>query len=78
MTYNDKAHHDSLRQRFRNVIEHRGYSGAAVEGILEEWFPEYIEDIEGFEEMLAAYENNNFNPSLESIGRNRRKREESS
>lgn len=67
MGYNDAAHHEQLRQRFRNVIEHRGYGPLAVEGILEEWFPQYIEDIGSFENMLKCYEDNSYDPTDEQL-----------
>lgn len=67
MGYNDAAHHEQLRQRFRNVIVRRGYSGGAPDSILAEWFPKYIEDIDSFEKMLKVYEDNDFNPSDEQL-----------
>lgn len=62
MGYNDAAHHEQLRQRFRAVIIGAGYSGEAPDRILAEYFPQYIEDIPAFEKMLAEYEQDGHDP----------------
>lgn len=45
-----------LEARFRAVIASRGYSGPAIDGIIEEWLPKYLKDIPGFLQMLDKYE----------------------
>jgi hypothetical protein len=45
-----------LRRRFHAVIISRGYSEVAAQGILEEWFPKYLQDVDGFKKMLEEYE----------------------
>ena len=62
MTYNDRVHHEQLRERFRKVIIGAGYSGDAPGAILAEWFDKYIVDIPKFEAMLERYENNDYDP----------------
>ena len=37
-----------LTRRFHDVIISRGYSEVAAQGILAEWFPKYIQDVDGF------------------------------
>lgn len=45
-----------LRDRFHKVIIGAGYSEAAAQGILAEYFIEYMKDVPKFMEMLARYE----------------------
>ena len=45
-----------LTRRFHDVIISRGYSEVAAQGILDEWFPKYIQDVDGFKKMLDGYE----------------------
>jgi len=49
--------HGNLRERFHKVILGAGYSEAAAQGILDEWFDKYMLDIPRFVTMLEEYEN---------------------
>ena len=56
VAYNMDDLRERLRSRFHAVIISRGYSEAAAQGILAEWFPKYIQDVDGFKKMLDGYE----------------------
>jgi hypothetical protein len=54
--YKVEALKAELRNRFHSVIISRGYSEVAAQGILDEWFPRYIQDVDAFKAMLDGYE----------------------
>jgi hypothetical protein len=56
VAYNMDDLRERLRSRFHAVIISRGYSEAAAQGILKEWLPKYMQDVEGFKKMLEEYE----------------------
>ena len=45
-----------LRERFHKVILGAGYSENASQGILAEYFDQYMQDVPEFVKMLEAYE----------------------
>jgi hypothetical protein len=47
---------EQLRDRFHRVILGAGYQEAAAQGILAEYFDQYMKDVPRFIEMLRDYE----------------------
>ena len=53
---------DALRIRFHKVILGAGYSETAAQGILAEWFEEYMTNVPEFVKMLEDYERKSETP----------------